>query len=402
MTSPTQPPLDAPDDQWLVYADALQEAGDPRGELIALNHDVEKGGATQQRDAFVKQHAEALLGAAGAHLQAYGLDWRRCLVTRAAIRVGPGDDAALLVGGLLGSPTAAGIGAIELVGVAQGDDDRIDLSPGVAAIVKQYPASCTSVALVDERARQSQSLISRDYDPDTNLVSFGSLAELAAVPHLERLQIVTADTYQTDFREIQAPGLRSFVLHGLRFAQAYDTPSDLTQQLSSIQWPGLEEFEARLAETFTASVPDETGAYVAVYANMDDAPDPEEYGEEDGWNEGVDYSQELAPLLENLKQTPLKRLALTSFDSAQQLLDALKTHGLPATLEELDLSDSSLTSDHVSFFLENKELFAGLKRLVLKGTAIDEETAATLQTLGPEIQHTPGGGAVYRFLVGME
>ena len=74
MTSPTQPPLDAPDDQWLVYADALQEAGDPRGELIALNHDVEKGGATQQRDAFVKQHAEALLGAAGAHLQAYGLD----------------------------------------------------------------------------------------------------------------------------------------------------------------------------------------------------------------------------------------------------------------------------------------------------------------------------------------
>jgi uncharacterized protein (TIGR02996 family) len=44
-------------DAWLVYADALQVAGDPRGELISLVH----GAAAAARDVYLHEHAETLL-----------------------------------------------------------------------------------------------------------------------------------------------------------------------------------------------------------------------------------------------------------------------------------------------------------------------------------------------------
>jgi uncharacterized protein (TIGR02996 family) len=395
--------LDAPDDQWLVYADALQEAGDPRGELIALNQKVAGGADPKDRDAFVQQHASELLGQAAEYFGAYRLGWRRCVLDTAEIRVGPKDDAAAMTRALLASPAAAGIERLSLVGVPGGSGDEIDLSPGVAEVVKALPESCRSVALVDDKAARSQSLISRDYDPGENLVGFGSLTELVALPGLEQLQVVTADPYQIDFDGLEAPNLRSFTLHGLRFAESYDAPSQIATQLASIKWPKLEDFEARLAETWTCSVPDETGAYVAVYAEMDDDESYyDEYGDDDGWNEGVNYTEELAGLMENFKQTPLKRLALTSFDSSEQLLEALRSHGLPEGLEELDLSESSLGAEGVQFFLDNKEVFAKLKRLVLEDTLISADDAKKLSDLGPEIQHSEGGGACYRFLVGME
>jgi uncharacterized protein (TIGR02996 family) len=402
MTTPKQPPLDAPDDQWLVYADALQEAGDPRGELIALNQKVTGGADPKDRDAFVQQHAAELLGPAAEYFGAYQLDWRRCVLEMAAVRVGPQDDAAAMTRALLASPAAEGLWKLSLVGVPSGSHDAIDLSGAVAEVVKAMPESCRYVALVDDKANKSQSLISRDYDPGENLVQFGPLTELVALSGLERLHIVTADPHQLDFEGLDAPGLRSFTLHGLRFAESYDAPSQIATQLASIKWPKLEDFEARLAETWTCSVPDETGAYVAVYAEMDEDESYYDEYDDDGWNEGVNYTEELAGLMESLKQTPLKRLALTSFDSSGQLLEALRSHGLPETLEELDLSESSLGAEAVQFFLDNKELFGKLKRLVLEDTLIGDDDAKKLADLGPEIEHSEGSGACYRFLVGME
>ena len=404
MTTPSQPGINAPEDQWLVYADALQEAGDPRGELIALNKKVAGGADPAERDALVREHATALLGAAGAHVAAYELGWHgsTCVLEQATIRVGPGDDPAVLVGALLDTAAAAELRAITLMGVAASDGDQVDLAPGVGRLVAGMPQSCTAVSLVDERAGRSQSLVSRDYDPMENLVQLGSLAEICALPHLEQLRIVTADPYQTSFLDLEAPGLRAFSLHGLRFALAYDAPSELATQLASIKWPKLEELELTLAETWTASVPNEDGCYVSAYSDIEDADYLEEYGEDDGWNEGVPWSQELAGILGNVKQTPLRRLALTSFDSGAQLLEALVEHGLPETLEELDLSDSSLAGEHVQHFLEHRETYGGLKRLVLEGTLITEAEAGALAALGPEIRHSRGGGARYRYLVGME
>ncbi len=33
-----EPSLDAPDEDWVVWADAMRQLGDPRGELVALAH----------------------------------------------------------------------------------------------------------------------------------------------------------------------------------------------------------------------------------------------------------------------------------------------------------------------------------------------------------------------------
>src|SRR5215204_2997850 len=106
-----QPPsLDAPNADWLVYADALQQAGDPRGELMGLAHAVAEGKITADvRDAYVKERG--LLGDAAEFLRAYDFDWR---LSGVRVRVGAGDPN--VVAPLLASPLGRELRAITLVG----------------------------------------------------------------------------------------------------------------------------------------------------------------------------------------------------------------------------------------------------------------------------------------------
>jgi len=93
-------------------------------------------------------------------------------------------------------------------------------------------------------------------------------------------------------------------------------------------------------------------------------------------------------------------LSLTSFGSPDSLLETLQATGLPPTLVELDLSESAI--DSPTWFLANKAMFHGIKRLVLRDVSMDADAAKALATLGPEIVHTAGGGAKYRYVVGSE
>ena len=45
-----QPSIDGTREEWLVYGDALQQDGDPRGELIVLNDKVVSGQDATGRD----------------------------------------------------------------------------------------------------------------------------------------------------------------------------------------------------------------------------------------------------------------------------------------------------------------------------------------------------------------
>jgi uncharacterized protein (TIGR02996 family) len=76
--------LDQPD-AYLVYADWLQEQGDPLGELIALGVAADSGGDSEQARAgrFLAQHRDHLLGgAAKAPAERLTLHWRYGLVHR--------------------------------------------------------------------------------------------------------------------------------------------------------------------------------------------------------------------------------------------------------------------------------------------------------------------------------
>ncbi|MDF2696359.1 MAG: hypothetical protein K0S65_4742, partial [Labilithrix sp.] len=56
----------------------------------------------------------------------------------------------------------------------------------------------------------------------------------------------------------------------------------------------------------------------------------------------------------------------------------------------------------VDWFTKNTNLLAGLKRVVLERTSLSAEDAKKLAAIGPEIVHTSGSGARFRYLVGCE
>jgi len=241
-------------------------------------------------------------------------------------------------------------------------------------------------------------MVSRDFDPPDNLVRFGPIAPFAA--RAESLRIECADAEQLDLEKLEAPDLHSFTLRCLRFASAYGDASSLSTSLAEARWPKLTAFELRLPEEFGANICDDKDAYNPIYFADEDYEDRLDEADEGENYEGINWSQ-LEALLTKLKALPLERLALTSFDSSQSLLDTLAKAGLPPKLVELDLSDSSISG--AEWFVENKARFATMKRLVLERTPLSAEDAQTIKReLGIEVVHSHGAGASYRYVVGQE
>lgn len=391
------PNLDDPKEHWLVYADALQSRGDVRGELIMLNAAVAEGGSTSERDAWLDQHARELFGKQlMEELDSVEIEWKWCVPVRVTLNVGSKHDPLPLMQALLDAPIAADLHALRVVGHTP-SADPINFGAALALLAKRLSPTCTALELIDQRASRSRILVSADYDPDTNLVDFGDLDAVWAIPHLQRLHMVVADPGQVALGTIDAPELRDFSLLGLRWGEAYGGPTSMGQTLGAAKWPKLERLALRIPETFTYSWPDQDGAYVRL-DRYDEEND--EYYDDEGYNDGVDWAQEFEALLRNLKDTPIKHLSLTSFASCEQLLAALETHGLPPTLETLELGQSDLNDEHAAWIAARPELFGKLKLLDLSNTLI--ENPAALAQLGPTIVHSSGGGSIYRFSVGME
>jgi len=115
MTRVPQPSRDAAASEWTVYADALQEANDPRGELIALNKAVAEGMSPADRDAYVARHKDALFGpAVAANLDDYTITWHFGLIDGVDIRARSTETAAGLVEALLALPAAASLRSFTL------------------------------------------------------------------------------------------------------------------------------------------------------------------------------------------------------------------------------------------------------------------------------------------------
>jgi len=69
----------AADEPRLVYADLLQERGDPRGELIALQIERARGGGkpSRQERSLIKKYGEAIVGALEPYVLKSGREFRR-------------------------------------------------------------------------------------------------------------------------------------------------------------------------------------------------------------------------------------------------------------------------------------------------------------------------------------
>lgn len=389
-----QPSLDARPEAWLVYADALQEAGDVRGRLVVLNHAVSEGSDPAARDAYVQEHLAELFGALPfANVE---VAWRYAVPESVALRIAATDDGEALAKALLEAPIASWMRRLRVVGVSRAG--RVDLAPAIAALATKLPETCTALDLVDERAERARVLVSSDYDPGPNLVRFGPIGAVLS-RGLESAHIVTADVEQLDLTGIEAPDLRSFRLDCLRWAPGpwEGGPSSAGEALAQADWPSLQTLALRIPESVTYSWPSNDGAYVPVDRYGEDES---EYYDDDGWSDGNDWSAELSALLTSLQQVPLHTLALTSFMAGQSVLQAFVDHGLPETLRVLDLRDSDLANDDLDVILRNNDAFVQLEVLDLRGTFVDD--ASNLAMLGAEVRVEAGEGHQYQFSVGME
>lgn len=375
-----EPPLDAPDEEWLVWADAMQQIGDPRGELLALGHPP----------AFVKEHGEALFGRViGRHVREGDLvvtRWRRCYADEIELRI----DAATHGPQLVVDLAAAALP--DLRGVSIAGVGEVDLTTTLGWFRESSLAkSITSLQLVDDRARAVDHLVSRDYEPGPNLVTFGPLAPLwYEVPQLEHLTMYVADPGQIQFQRLHLPGLRSFTLRPLCWV---DGLGDL---IANARWPNLRSLELRLVESYLQNNPDDARAYRSVY-NHERERDPvgiTDHPMNSRWR------VELAPIFTATSSLPLERLALTSWADSYAFMDAFGQATMPPTLVELDFSDSGI--DHVAVSrLADHDVMRQLKRLVLERVTL----ASPKPLLGPgiEIVHSCAPSAPqYRYVTGME
>jgi hypothetical protein len=392
------PRPEAPAAEWLVFADSLQSKGDPRGELIALADAGDLG----KRDAHVKAHADALLGPAAKHLGGpLTIDWKWGFIDSAEIAGDASVNFVAVLETLLGGPHAEHLRSLTLTGLTP-TTTNVDLSPAVQRAAKV--ASLQHVRLVDKRAAGVSTLVSRDYDPEQNLVNFGSLDPLWALPALRSLEVVMADVRQLEPGTIRSSTLTDLKVHGLRFAgSGYGDgdPNDLAQALGAASLPALASLDLRLCEEWTANVPDDSDAYRPYWPDGDAGS---EEGADDGDGEGALWGAELGPMLAMLaKSTTLQQLRLTSFENGEGLLQALAEHGLPSSLEALDLSGSMVDEACVPLFEANAG-YRKLKRLVVEDTRLNEKAFAALKKLIPEVIGEPGERYLprFRYVVGME
>jgi hypothetical protein len=391
------PRPEAPAAEWLVFADSLQSKGDPRGELIALANAGDFG----KRDAHVKAHANALLGPAAKHLGGpLTIDWKWGFIDSAEIAGDASVNFVAVLEALLGGPHAEHLRSLTLTGLTP-DEAAVDLSPVIARASKV--ASLQHVRLIDKRAAGVSTLVSRDYEPEENLVGFGSLDPLWALPALRSLEVVMADVRQLEPGTIHSSTLSSLTVHGLRFAGSGfgdGDPNELAQALGAARLPALAKLELRLCEEWTANRPDDSDAYLPYAYGEDDS----EEGADDGDGEGARWGAELGPVLAMLaRSTTLKELRLTSFENGEGLLEALNEHGLPSSLEELDLSGSMIDEACVPLFEANAG-YRKLKRLVVEDTRLNEQAFTALKKLIGVVIGEPGERYLpqFRYVVGME
>jgi len=381
-----EPALDAPDEDWLVWADAMQQLGNPRGELIALaNHPA-------LRDAHVKKHSEALLGRVIGRYVRKGhmrVTWRRARVDELELRIDEGMNGPQLIADVLGSPVATEMRGLAIAGVPKRDRE-LSLATTLGWLREStLPRTWTSLALVDDRAREVAHMVSRETRPDPNLVDFGPLYELwRAFPWLEHLRLVVANPSAVQFGRMAFPELRSFTLHTLFWGEG------LGQLLAEAEWPRLSSLELRLVDPFTQNNPTDRGTYRSIYRNEDER-DALDLARPHEWA----MTDELAPLFESLGRLPLERLALTSFHDADRVLTLLEEHTLPS-LVELDLSDSSFGAAHAER-LANNPLLLQLRRLVLERVALASPKAFGGLDLEVVHSHSPDT-PTHRYIVGWE
>ncbi len=218
----------------LVYGDWLQARGDPRGELIALQHRLsERPEDTELARAeryLLEQHADVLLGELARHQAALALEWRLGFIRSARI-CGPvalGRDAETRASGetilraLLAHPSALLLEALS-IGILPSDEAE-PLTSAVEALVEAGPRPAL------------RSLFLGDFVyPDELELSWATLPSTERLyPLYPRLAELTLQAGHLELGRVELPALRSFEVRTGGLARAS------LEAILAARWPELE------------------------------------------------------------------------------------------------------------------------------------------------------------------
>ncbi|NMO21885.1 WGR domain-containing protein [Pyxidicoccus fallax] len=353
-------------DGYLVYGDWLQAQGDPRGELIALQHALlqakgaEATALKRKVTLHLKKHQDVLLGERlGSMLGelTLKLEWHLGFIRSARLGVANDDDDLDFgmdetLSMLLAHPSARFLQELTLGPTTDGEvHDYEDL---IERLVKAAPASLRKLFIGDF-----------DFGPDEWEFSWGNLGDLsslyAALPGLRSLRL---RGQAEKLGKMDLPELREFTL------ESTSLPRDEVKAIAAAKWPKLERLELWFG------------------------------AEDEGAVADVKYLQ---PILDGTGLPELKHLGLCNAEFTNALCEALPKSKVLKQLETLDLSRGTMNDEGAERLLKHAEAFQHLKRLDVTQNLLGDKAAKSLAKLCPDVargqQRDPDEeeGVAYRY-----
>jgi uncharacterized protein (TIGR02996 family) len=310
--------LAAPHDPqaYLVYADWLQSQGDPRGELIVLQH--------EDRDlanAHLDKHRETFLGRFATQTpETFDLEWRFGYIQSATIgwEIFSGenedDPSSKQLADFLRLESARFLETLSLGPTAH--EDELMLEELAGAIEETKPIMLRRLHLGDT----SDWDISGTYTRMPNSESIRGMRDLT----LRGGSVTLSD-------DIDLPELVSFTV------ETGGLGAHEITQIANAKWPKLESLEIWFG-------------------------DPN-YGASGG-------IEQLAPILEGRGLANLRSLGLRNCPFADELVGALAGSNILKQIHTLDLSMGNLSDAGLQTMLDVKDRFGHLQRLVLDDNAL--------------------------------
>lgn len=288
----------SPDDPapYLVLADQLQSKGDPRGELIALQHagaGKSAAGAKARAAAnkLLAKHADVFLGPLAAYpegkwMMGFGVSWRFGFIEKAEIDYRTADgkttyDAVTAIGELLAHPSARFLRELVVHAVSEDNDYR----PVVELITAAKRPTLDRLAIESE-----------------NSSTIGDVSALwTSCPNLGELRLVGNEIV---LGRIKAPKLRVFSIDDRLLSKA------AVASIGAAKWP--------LLESLTLRADSENPRFTAA---------------------------ELLPILTGRGLANLKELGIVELRDADAMCEALAASKLGAQIEHLNLAVNGWMTD---------------------------------------------------------
>ncbi|MCY1014943.1 WGR domain-containing protein [Pyxidicoccus sp. MSG2] len=336
-------------DAYLVYGDWLQRQGDPRGELIALQHAAlqasgdEAANLKKQIAKHLKSFKDALLGDLADALDEEELkvEWHLGFIRSA--RVGQKDydsdrDIAELVKELLAHPSARFIRGLT-IGMAHFDDEN-DYGDVITALTEALDGLGGSKTL--------QNLFIGDFEfPDDTEISWSHLHDISALykllPDLRSLRLRGGSL---ELGKVDLPELREFTV------ETGGLPLSAVKSIASAKWPKLERLE--------------------VWFGQDN------YGGEGG-------VEDIQPILDGKGLPALKSLGLCNAEFVDELCKVLPKAKVLPRLERLDLSQGTMSDEGARILAESAAAFAHLKHLDFTRNTLTDEGERAVAKLCPSV-----------------